>query len=138
DPRARRPGSRVPAGRSHLDAPEPAREPRLLLRHCRLPAPDGGRGVDPVRDDSARRIRPAHPGADCPRAGGGRRMTRRRIVLALVLLVLLLGAGAYYVIVSRPAVLVLTGTVTTHHSAVSPAVDSQTARPVVQDVGAGV
>src|SRR5262249_9060855 len=133
DHRARRPGARVPAGRSHHDAPEPAREPRLLLRHRRLPAPDGGRGIDPVRGDSARRIRPAHPGADRPRAGGGRRMTRRRIVPALVLVVLLLGAGAYYVTVSRPTVLVLTGIVTTNDVVVSPQIGGQIGRLLVQE-----
>ena len=60
-------------------------------------------------------------------------MTRRRVVLSLVLVVLLLGAGAYYVIVSRPAVLVLTGIVTTDDVVVSPQVGGQIGRLLVKE-----
>ena len=60
-------------------------------------------------------------------------MTRRRIVLALVLVVALLGSGAYYVIASRPAVLVLTGIVTTNDVVVSPQVGGQIGRLLVKE-----
>ncbi|PYN86102.1 MAG: hypothetical protein DMD87_20365 [Candidatus Rokuibacteriota bacterium] len=60
-------------------------------------------------------------------------MTRRRIVLALVLVVALLGSGAYYVIASRPAVLVLTGIVTTDDVVVSPQVGGQIGRLLVKE-----
>ena len=60
-------------------------------------------------------------------------MTRQRIVLALVLVVALLGSGAYYVIASRPAVLVLTGIVTTNDVVVSPQVGGQIGRLLVKE-----
>ena len=60
-------------------------------------------------------------------------MTRRRIVIALVLLGVLLGAGAYYVVASRPAVLVLTGIVTTNDVVVSPQIAGQIGRLLVNE-----
>lgn len=60
-------------------------------------------------------------------------MTRRRIAIALGLLVVLLAAGAYYVIVSRPAVLVLTGIVTTNDVVVSPQIAGQIGRLLVKE-----
>ena len=60
-------------------------------------------------------------------------MTRRRIAIALGLLVVLLAAGAYYVIVSRPAVLVLTGIVTTNDVIVSPQIGGQIGQLLVKE-----
>jgi HlyD family secretion protein len=60
-------------------------------------------------------------------------MTRRRIVIALVLLGVLLGAGAYYVVASRPAVLVLTGIVTTNDVVISPQIAGQIGRLLVNE-----
>jgi HlyD family secretion protein len=60
-------------------------------------------------------------------------MSRRRIVIALVLVAVLLGAGAYYVVASRPAVLVLTGIVTTNDVVVSPQIGGQIGRLLVSE-----
>ena len=60
-------------------------------------------------------------------------MSRRRIVIALVLVAVLLGAGAYYVVASRPAVLVLTGIVTTNDVIVSPQIGGQIGRLLVSE-----
>jgi HlyD family secretion protein len=60
-------------------------------------------------------------------------MTRRRIVIALVGLGVVLGAGAYYVVASRPAVLVLTGIVTTNDVVVSPQIAGQIGRLLVNE-----
>jgi HlyD family secretion protein len=60
-------------------------------------------------------------------------MSRRRIVIALVLVAVLLGAGAYYVVASRPAVLVLTGIVTTNDVVVSPQIGGQIGRLLVNE-----
>ena len=60
-------------------------------------------------------------------------MSRRRIVIAGVLLAVLLGAGAYYVVASRPAVLVLTGIVTTNDVVVSPQIGGQIGRLLVNE-----
>ncbi|HEY7543208.1 MAG TPA: efflux RND transporter periplasmic adaptor subunit [Methylomirabilota bacterium] len=60
-------------------------------------------------------------------------MTRRRIVIALALVGLLLGAGAYHVVASRPAVLVLTGIVTTNDVVVSPQIGGQIGRLLVNE-----
>jgi HlyD family secretion protein len=60
-------------------------------------------------------------------------MNRRRFVIALVLLALVLGAGAYYVVASRPAVLVLTGIVTTNDVVVSPQIGGQIGRLLVNE-----
>ncbi len=60
-------------------------------------------------------------------------MNRRRLVIALVLVAVLLGAGAYYVVASRPAVLVLTGIVTTNDVIVSPQIGGQISRLLVNE-----
>jgi len=60
-------------------------------------------------------------------------MNHRRLVIALVLLALVLGAGAYYVVASRPAVLVLTGIVTTNDVVVSPQIGGQIGRLLVNE-----
>jgi len=60
-------------------------------------------------------------------------MNRRRLVIVLVLLALVLGAGAYYVVASRPAVLVLTGIVTTNDVVVSPQIGGQIGRLLVNE-----
>jgi HlyD family secretion protein len=60
-------------------------------------------------------------------------MNRRRIVMALMLLAVLLGAGGYYVVASRPAVLVLTGIVTTNDVVVSPQISGQIGRLLVNE-----
>jgi HlyD family secretion protein len=60
-------------------------------------------------------------------------MTRRRIVIALVLVGALLAAGAYYVVASRPAVLVLTGIVTTDDVVVSPQIPGQIGQLLVKE-----
>ena len=60
-------------------------------------------------------------------------MNRRHLVIALVLLALVLGAGAYYVVASRPAVLVLTGIVTTNDVVVSPQIGGQIGRLLVNE-----
>jgi HlyD family secretion protein len=60
-------------------------------------------------------------------------MTRRRIVMALALVAALAGGSAYYVVVSRPAVLVLTGIVTTDDVVVSPQVGGQIGRLLVKE-----
>jgi HlyD family secretion protein len=59
-------------------------------------------------------------------------MSRRRIVIALVLVAVVLGAG-YYVVASRPAVLVLTGIVTTNDVVVSPQIGGQIGRLLVNE-----
>jgi HlyD family secretion protein len=60
-------------------------------------------------------------------------MTRRRMVMALALVAALAGGSAYYVVVSRPAVLVLTGIVTTDDVVVSPQVGGQIGRLLVKE-----
>jgi HlyD family secretion protein len=60
-------------------------------------------------------------------------MTRRRIALALVLVGMLVAGGAYYIIASRPAVLVLTGIVTTNDVVVSPQIGGQIGRLLVKE-----
>jgi HlyD family secretion protein len=60
-------------------------------------------------------------------------MSRRRIVIALILVAVVLGAGAYYVVASRPAVLVLTGIVTTNDVVVSPQIGGQIGRLLVNE-----
>lgn len=60
-------------------------------------------------------------------------MTRRRIVILLALVAALAGGSAYYVVVSRPAVLVLTGIVTTDDVVVSPQVGGQIGRLLVKE-----
>lgn len=60
-------------------------------------------------------------------------MTGRRIVITVALLGVLLGAGAYYVVASRPAVLVLTGIVTTNDVVVSPQIAGQIGRLLVNE-----
>ena len=60
-------------------------------------------------------------------------MTRRRIVIALALVAALAGAGVYYAVASRPAVLVLTGIVTTNDVVVSPQIGGQIGRLLVQE-----
>jgi HlyD family secretion protein len=57
----------------------------------------------------------------------------RRIVILVVLVAVLLGAGAYYVVASRPAVLVLTGIVTTNDVVVSPQIGGQIGRLLVNE-----
>ena len=63
-------------------------------------------------------------------------MSRRRIVIALVLVAVVLGAG-YYVVASRPAVLVLTGIVTTNDVIVSPQIGGQIGRLLVNEGDSG-
>jgi HlyD family secretion protein len=60
-------------------------------------------------------------------------MTRRRIVIVLAVAGALLGGGGYYVVASRPAVLVLTGIVTTNDVVVSPQISGQIGRLLVNE-----
>ena len=60
-------------------------------------------------------------------------MNRRRLVIALALFVVLVGAGVYYVVASQPAVLVLTGIVTTNDVIVSSQVGGQIGRLLVNE-----